>query len=268
RIITMYLEGVRDGRRLLDLVSRINATKPVIILKGGLTDAGTKAVASHTGSLAGGQRVWEAFFKRSGAVQAHSLEDMAFLTLAFCHLEKTEGTRVAVISHGGGIAVSAADACSNAGLEMPPFTSLTEQTLRTFIPPGGNIIKNPVDAMPLFRDLKVFKQMIDLIASEPQIDMLIVSLSLDWLYGVDEGRQIRDVTDYLAGPVVKQLHGKPLVVSWRTYRNDPAIRDVGCRLEKQLLQSNVPVYRGFEQASETLARWARYHMFLHARGLT
>jgi acyl-CoA synthetase (NDP forming) len=265
RIITMYLEGVRDGRRLLDLVSRINPVKPIIILKAGLTDAGTKAVASHTGSLAGGQRVWEAFFKRSGAVRAHSLEDMAFLTLAFCHLEKTAGTRVAVISHGGGIAVSAADACSNAGLEMPPFTSLTEQTLRTFIPPGGNIIKNPVDAMPLFRDLKVFKQMIDLIASEPQIDMLIVSLSLDWLYGVDEGRQIRDVTDYLAGPVAEQLHGKPLVVSWRTYRNDHAIRDVGCRLEKQLLQSKVPVYRGFEQASETLARWARYHIFIHAR---
>jgi len=109
--------------------------------------------------------------------------------------------------------------------------------------------------------------MIDLVSSQPQIDMLIISLSLDWLYGLDKGRQIQKVTDYLSGPVGDDLHGKPFVASWRTHRNNPAIREVGCRLEKQLLESGVPVYRGFEQASMTLARWARYHQFLHARGL-
>ncbi len=266
-IITMYLEGVKDGRRLIEQVSRINPIKPVIILKAGLTEAGTKAVASHTGSMAGGGQIWDAFFKETGAIRAHSLEDMAFLALAFRHLKTTRGSRVAVIGHGGGIAVSAADACSNAGLEMPPFSRATEQALRAFIPAGGNIIKNPIDAMPIFRDLEIFRAMIDVVSSEPQIDMLIVSLSLDWLYNVDKGQQIQKVTDYLAGPVAERLHGKPLVASWRTYRNDPAIREVGCRLEKQLLESGIPVYRGFEQASMTLARWACYHRFLHGRGL-
>jgi acyl-CoA synthetase (NDP forming) len=265
RIITMYLEGVKDGRRLLELVSRINKTKPIIILKAGLTEAGAKAVASHTGSLAGGQPIWDAFFQKSGAVRAYSLEDMAFLALAFRRLGSTEGRHVAVIGHGGGIAVSAADACSKAGLEMPPFSPETEQELRAFIPAGGNIIKNPVDAMPIFRDVDTFQGMIDLVSSEPRIHMLIVSLSLDWLYGVDNGGQIQKLTDYLAGQVVNQLHGKPLVVSWRTYRNDSAIREVGCRLEKQLLESGVPVYRGFGQASMTLARWAHYHEFIRAR---
>ena len=267
RIITMYLEGVKDGRRLLELVSRISPAKPVIILKAGLTEAGTKAVASHTGSLAGGERMWDAFFKKSGAVRAHSLEEMAFLALAFRHLKTTEGSRVAVIGHGGGIAVSAADACSRAGLEMPPFTPAAAEELRSFIPAGGNIIKNPIDAMPIFRDMEIFQRMIDLVSSQTQIDMLIISLSLDWLYGVDKGIQIQKITDYLSGPVTDHLHGKPFVASWRTHRNDPAIREVGCRLEKQLLESGVPVYRGFEQASMTLARWARYHRFLHARGL-
>jgi len=267
QIITMYLEGVKNGRRLLELVSRINPTKPVIILKAGLTEAGTQAVASHTGSLAGGERIWDAFFKKSGAVRANSLEDMAFLTLAFRHLRTTEGPRVAVIGHGGGIAVSAADACSRAGLQMPPFSSATERELRSFIPAGGNIIKNPIDAMPIFHNIEIFQRMTDLVSSESQIDMLIISLSLDWLYGLDKGRQIKKVTDYLSGPVGDHLHGKPFVVSWRTHRNDPAIREVGCRLEKQLLESGAPVYRGFEQASMTLARWACYHQFLHARGL-
>ena len=267
QIITMYLEGVRDGRRLLELVSRINPIKPIIILKAGLTEAGTKAVASHTGSLAGGERIWDAFFKKSGAVQAHSLKEMAFLTLAFRHLETTAGFRVAVIGHGGGIAVSAADACSKAGLEMPTLSAATERELRSFIPAGGNIIKNPIDAMPIFHSMEIFQRMVGLVASEPQIDMLIISLSLDWLYNVDKGRQIRKVTDCLSGPMSEYLSGKPFVVSWRTHRSDPAIREVGCRLEKQLLEAGVPVYRGFDQASMTLARWAAYHQALRARGL-
>ncbi len=260
-IITMYLEGVKDGRKLLEQVTEINRTKPVIILKAGLTEAGTKAVSSHTGSLAGGEKVWNAFFKKSGAVNATSLEDMAFLALAFRRLKETKGLRMAVISHGGGIAVSAADACSRAGLEMPSFTKETERQLRAVIPSGGNIIRNPIDAMPIFRNMEVFQHMLHLVSSEPQIDMLVLSLSLDWLYGVDKGKQIERITDFLAGPARDFMNGKPYVVSWRSYRNDPTIRNEGFRLERRLLKSGVPVYRGFEQASMALSRWARYHLF-------
>ncbi|MBW2560019.1 MAG: hypothetical protein JRE40_04080 [Deltaproteobacteria bacterium] len=150
---------------------------------------------------------------------------------------------------------------------MPPFSPVMEKELRSFIPAGGDIIKNPIDAIPIFRYIEIFQRMIGLVSSQPQIDMLIISLSLDWLYGVDKGRQIQKVTDYLSGPVGDDLHGKPFIVSWRSYRNNPAIRKVMDPLEKQLLEAGVPVYRGFEQASMTLARWARYHQFLHARAL-
>src|SRR5690606_40390713 len=68
RIITMYLEGVKDGRLLLDLVTRINRKKPVIIYKSGLTESGARAVACHTGSLAGGVQIGNAFFRQCGAV--------------------------------------------------------------------------------------------------------------------------------------------------------------------------------------------------------
>ena len=111
-IITMYLEGVKDGRKLLEQVTEINRTKPVHHIKGGIDGGRNQGGSSHTGSLAGGEKVWNAFFKKSGAVNATSLEDMAFLALAFRRLKETKGLRMAVISHGGGIAVSAADACS------------------------------------------------------------------------------------------------------------------------------------------------------------
>jgi len=265
KIITMYIEGVKDGRKLLEIVTRVNKTKPVIILKAGLSEAGTRAVASHTGSMAGGQHIWDAFFKMSGAVRAYSLEDMAQIALAFRHLDTTGGTRVAVIGHGGGIAVSAADACSNAGLTMPPFSEEMQQDLRAFIPASGNMIRNPVDAIPVFIDTANIGHMLDLASAEKNIDMLIVSLSLDWIFEVDGGAHITRIAEYLAGPARDYVHGKPLVVTWRSYRDDPRIPSLGLKIEKLLLDSGIPVYRGIVPATEALARWARYHLFIRER---
>jgi len=76
RIICAYLEGVRDGRRLMEIVRRINPVKPVIIWKGGLTSSGARAAVSHTGSLAGNRQIWGAFFKQTGAIEVNSIEEM------------------------------------------------------------------------------------------------------------------------------------------------------------------------------------------------
>ncbi len=83
KIITLYLEGVKDGRRFLKLVTETNRRKPIIIFKGGLSESGARAVSSHTGTLAGGEKIWQAFFRQSGAVLVESLEEMAEVTLAF-----------------------------------------------------------------------------------------------------------------------------------------------------------------------------------------
>jgi acyl-CoA synthetase (NDP forming) len=264
-IITMYLEGVKNGRRLFELVSDITCTKPVIILKAGLTEAGTRAVASHTGSLAGGEKIWKAFFRATGAVSAVNLDDMAYLAMAFRCLEGTEGLRTAVIGHGGGIAVAAADACSAAGLEMPQLNRDTQRKLRGWIPSGGNIIRNPVDAVPVFRNMDLFQEVLRTVTADPAIDMMIISLSLDWLFDIDEGIQIEKVAEYLAGPARQCMNGKPFVVSWRSYRNDPRIFKVGEKMESRLLKAKIPVYRNFEQAAGSLARWANFHLFQKSR---
>ena len=84
------------------MVKEINKTKPVVILKGGLTESGNKAVASHTGSMAGETQFWDAFFKQTGAIRAYSLEDMAHTVMALLHLPETKGRGVTVFGTGGG----------------------------------------------------------------------------------------------------------------------------------------------------------------------
>ncbi|MBT6500639.1 MAG: hypothetical protein HOK67_12120 [Deltaproteobacteria bacterium] len=258
-IIAMYLEGISDGRRLLKIVKKINQFKPVVILKAGLTESGTRAVATHTGSMAGETHLWDAFFKQSGAIQAHSLQDMAHTVLALQNINKVQGSRVALLGVGGGVGVEAADACSRAGLKMPDLIPTTQKKLREFIAPAGNMIKNPIDAMPILLSFKLMSKTLDIVSSEPYFDMIIISLHLDWIYDMDQGVHIQKLASYLATSAGKHLNGKPLAVCWRASRLEPKIEEQGLILEKELLQAGVPVYRDLPETANALARISNYH---------
>ena len=100
-IITMYLEGVKNGNRLTQLIKEINRTKPVVILKAGLTETGSRAVASHTGSMAGEGRIWDAFFKQTGAIRVNSLEEIVDVVLPFLYSKQCTGNRALIFGGGG-----------------------------------------------------------------------------------------------------------------------------------------------------------------------
>jgi len=266
-IITMYLEGVKDGSKLLRLVTDINRTKPIIIMKGGLTESGARAVASHTGSLAGGENVWGAFFKQSGAVQVNSLEEISDVTLAFLHLLPPRGRRVAIVSTGGGIGVAAADACNREGLEVPTLSPETRKELLAFVPPAGNSIRNPLDVEVFFGDISLLERALDVVSDDPNVDMLVISLHLDWLYGISEGNHVTKLASYLATSARDQLHDKPYVVSLRRYRTDPGLEQTKLTLQQELLAAGVPVYDDLPRAARALAKLAEYHQF-HRDGFT
>jgi acyl-CoA synthetase (NDP forming) len=260
KIIAMYLEGVKNGRKLFDLVKRINRTKPVIILKGGLTESGAKAVLSHTGSLAGEEQYWHAFFKQTGAVRAHSLEEMAHTTLALLKTGKPEGRGMVVFGAGGGVVVGASDACSRVGLTLPTFSETMQTTLRSFIPPAGNMIKNPLDAFILFFDEgDHLAKTLDLFYQAPDLNMVILSLHMDWL----DPSMFSHVARHIKTTCVEHLKDKPFVVCWRQTRDDREIQNQALAFEQDLLNSGIPVYRSFEAAALSLSKLAEYHLSFH-----
>lgn len=266
KIITMYLEGVKDGRRLLKLLSEINRKKPVILLKGGLTESGARAVASHTGSMAGGEKIWNAVFKQSGAVRVDSLEQMADVALAFINLGETKGPRVAVVGTGGGVGVAAADSCAKVGLELPPLPEEMRRKIREFTPPAGTMIRNPIDNHYAFMNLDILSRTLDLLAAAPYIDMFILALHLDWFFTVDEGGQIERIGEYIINKAGIHTHGKPLVVVWRQYQPVLEIKEAAARFNKTLLKAGVPVYEGLPRAAFALSKLHEYHEFLRRNG--
>jgi acyl-CoA synthetase (NDP forming) len=262
KIITMYLEGVKDGRLLRDMVSKINRQKPVIIYKSGLTDSGARAVASHTGSLAGGEKIWTAFFRQTGATQVDSLEEMADVAQAFHRLGKIRGRKTTVLGFGGGIGVSVADNCARAGLVLPALSDGLNKQLRKLIPPAGAMIRNPVDAAIAFRNLSLMNEVLDLLSQSGEIDNFIISVPFDWLFNkAPGGAYIETIASYLATEGQKHAHGKPMVVVWRQYEAKAEIRKWIPVFENILMSAGIPVYEGLPKAVRALAKTAKYYEY-------
>jgi len=168
-IISAYLEGMQRGRDLIDVAKKISRKKPIIIWKAGSTGAGTKAIASHTGSLAGDHTIHEAAFKQAGIITAQEIEELLDLSIAFKSPYLPKGNKVGIIVGAGGAGVAAADACENLGLKvanLPEETQLElKDLLRVVIPPFSGV-SNPVDTvwLPMGEGPNIYPQMIEIMS--------------------------------------------------------------------------------------------------------
>ena len=258
RLICMYLEGIRDGKKLLRQVREINHSKPVVLWKAGLTEHGARAVASHTASMAGQEAVWRGFFRQTGAVQVYSLEEMAEMAMTFLYVKPPQGKRVAVMGLGGGTSVAAADACSREGLVVPPLTEYTQNELKKFIPLAGASIRNPLDTGLVFRDVSVLAREMDLVTADPSIDMLIIMPHLDMARHTGT-EQVQGLIDYLADFSKNNRWNKPMVLVFHSFANEAWEAELRNRLKVELPQKGVPVYSSLISASRALARFTEYH---------
>jgi acyl-CoA synthetase (NDP forming) len=269
RIISMYLEGIRDGNRLTRLIKEINRTKPVIIWKGGLTESGARAVASHTGSLAGQGRIWEAFFEQTGAIRVNSLEEIIDVVLAFLYLKPVRGRQTLLLGGGGGNSVAFADICGRQGLEIPPLSEKTREELNTFIRLAGNSTRNPLDVWMVQREARLYRRVMELAMADPAIHLAIVDRvagGLDLfdddepLHG-DQTKGLLEVNDFLIDFARNNPYEKPLVVAMDLYGNDLNCAQTGAQLRKNFITSGVPAYPSLESAAKAMIRFIKYHEF-------
>ena len=115
KVIAAYIEGAHDGVRLLQVLKRVTAAKPLVVFKGGFSPDGLRAATSHTGSLAGVDSVWEGLLKQAGAIRVYSIEEMVDMLVALLRVKPPKGMNVCAIGHGGGASVMATDELSAIG---------------------------------------------------------------------------------------------------------------------------------------------------------
>ncbi|HSR11902.1 MAG TPA: acetate--CoA ligase family protein [Thermodesulfobacteriota bacterium] len=144
RTVVLYLESVKNGKRFLEDAARVSRRKPVVVLKGGRTDAGNRAAASHTGALASNINVFNAACRQAGIVVARQPMELLDLSAAFSSVPLPGGNRVALVTLGGGWGVVTTDACVESGLEVPPLAKNLVSMIDTLLPPYWSRT-NPVD---------------------------------------------------------------------------------------------------------------------------
>jgi acyl-CoA synthetase (NDP forming) len=275
RIITMYLEGIGDGGRLTRMVREINREKPVIVWKGGLTQWGAKAVASHTGALGGDREIWDAFYRQTGAVRVDSLEELCDVTMTFLGLSPLTSRRIALIGAGGGNSVAGADICAREGLELPTLTPETAKVLRSFIPPEGTIITNPLDIGVVLRDVSVLLRSLEPVAADPLIDSIIFALPVGLLlaallpqmattdaktFVALADREYRSAIDSIIRFARQDVHRKPLMMVPQVGMGLP-LPGVRGKTQRDLIAAGIPVYLSLQRATRALSKFIGYHEF-------
>ncbi len=240
RVITMYLEGVKDGRRFLKVSKAITPKKPIIIWKVGLTNAGSRAAFSHTGSLTGQENIYGAVFHQTHIVQAFSSKELIDFTVGFSLCRQPKGNNVGIISSPGGFAVATADACEKFGLYVPRLSKETSKALKKVLPQYSPTL-NPIDlTMTAIENPQYYPECMEILNSDDKIDSIIVVTGASVIY------------DELIVKSVREIE-KPVMVVLTPYWT------IETELSA-LAKAGIPTYAYPEEAAKSLAALTQYAM--------
>lgn len=145
-VIIIYMEGIPEGGRFMEAARQTTKRRPVIAVKSGKTAAGQRAVSSHTGTLAGSERAYEAAFRQTGVLRAESIQHLFDYSLAFAYQPPLRGTHIAVVTNAGGPGIMATDALEGSGLQLATLQSQTIERMRPGLPAAANLY-NPIDVI-------------------------------------------------------------------------------------------------------------------------
>ena len=244
-VICMYLESVKGGRRFIDVARRITKDKPIVVLKSGRTDAGKKAVASHTASLAGDDQVFGAAFRQSGIIRARDYEHMFGLARAISKQPLPDREGVFIITYAGSLGVIAADAITDNGMRLSDLEPHLKERLRRLLP-DYVCGMNPVD-YTFSQDAEMVKKTIEIGVDSEDVGSFIVVLQAEILDSyVDSLKSI----DYKGKPIIACVAGKEF-----------ALADV-IKMEK----AGIPVFSTPEEVSDALAIMYRHQKRVKEQG--
>jgi acyl-CoA synthetase (NDP forming) len=244
----MYLEGIKNGRRFVSVLKDVTARKPVVIWRGGRTEAGGRAIASHTGSLAASRNIWDAAIKQCGAVQVSSVEELIDTLKALLFLPPVRGKRVAIAGGPGGQSVTSTDVFVEAGLLVPRLTRESYAELETFFEVVGGSYRNPIDtAGPVRRDMK---RIMKIVSRDANID------NVAYFVSTRPGRhisreQLQSTMEILED--IKQL-SKPLITMVLLSTSDAAkeVKEIMDILQERGIPAFPSVTRGAQALKNTL----------------
>lgn len=249
-VILMYLEDLVDGREFISIARKITShrknPKPIIALKAGRTFIGAKAASSHTGSLAGSDKVYDAIFDQCGVIRGDTLEEIFDYVKAFSSQPLPKGKNVAIVTNSGGPGILATDSCIKYGLNLASLSNSTKKTLKTILPPTASL-NNPLDLIAEAQH-EQFEVAIQSMLKQKSVHSALIILTPTAFTDVEKiSKAIVKVAKKVKKPVATCLLG---------------VYDVSAGIE--LLEQNfIPDYRFPESAARVLAEMSKFTSWLN-----
>ncbi len=256
-VIAMYLESVADGRRLLEIVKEANQRKPIIIWKGGESEAGAATAASHTGAMSGEKRLWEAFYRQAGVTAVRSMYECIDAIMALSMLPAPGGKGVFIIGGGGGNSVSYSDTCVREGLEVPPLSAATMERLRSTVPLAGSIAGNPLDMWLTFTDAEYLAGVLEMAHRDPAVSMIVVDRLIP--RKAFHMPEMADPNPQVIAFIKNGNHKKPVAFTIDADGGDKDLAEKGASLRAEFCSSGIPVFPSMERAARALSHLYKYH---------
>jgi len=236
KVIAMYIEGIKDGRKFLDVARK--AKKPIVAIKAGRTPAGSAAASTHTGSLSGSDAVYDSAFRQVRIQRAYDVIELFDYARALAYQPHAPGNKVGIISNGGGAGIMIADWCESIGLKVPNLSKKTIEALRPYLP-SITTARNPLDVTGDARFHR-YHATGSIVLSDPNIDSLVMTC-------VHAG--IARPKEYVAAVIKlveeKKNLKKPIVACWV---GGPEIDEV----VQELRVKNIPVYSSAMRAAKAV----------------
>lgn len=266
-VIGMYLEDIGDGRRFVSLLRAARGRKPVVLLKGGRSAQGQKAVMSHTGALAGDMRVWLAVAAQTGCILVETIEELLDVLLMFQSITPSDtrvSRRLALFGNGGGASVVATDCLVGHGFDLAEPSEQTRARLDALELPDGASAGNPIDfpANAFNRSNgRVAEGVLQALSGDVATDVILLHLNMPVLMSYRESQIVPNIVDAaIAQRAATEGDAPHLVMVFRSDGSEEV--DTLRREQRQrAVAAGIPVFESFAMAATALAALARFEAF-------
>ena len=253
-VIAVYIEGLKDAHRLLEVGRRALAQrKPILAWKVGNSAQGARAAASHTANLGGAMALYQAAFRQSGIIQVEDIQDVVDYSRAFRCGKLPQGNRVAIITVSGGAGILMTDECVARGMQLPQLSAETTEKLRAIVPAFGSV-QNPVDVTAaIFNDLSLIRRTLQAVLDDPNVDAIaMINASLQG-----------ELADNIAIEItaIAAQTDKPIFLAWSA--RDELARAAYARLDAL----KIPHYKSPVRCGRALAALSSYAASLRREDL-
>ncbi len=209
-VILMYSEGLPNGEEFIQVARKVTRSKPVVAIKSGVTESGSRAVSSHTGSLAGSEQAYQAAFQQAGVLRAEDMASMFDMALALGYQPLLQGRQIAIITNAGGPGILATDALERRGMKLARLEVETIHALEQYLPDAASAA-NPVDVLGDARADR-YRFALEEVSKDPNVDGLMVVLTPQAMTEIEEtAHAVGDIAGKLEKPVLACFMGEAMV---------------------------------------------------------